>query len=475
MDRAGLALVSSLLLCSVGWAQPGGTTGNQPAPTRPITPLETKPVGRPADAPAPTATAPLNPTPPEGESGPKDPLVDEAIELFKKGEVQKTLDKLEEAAKKNDKLPPAKIMLARMFGNAGQGAQARAIFEQAAMENPDHPDVFLTFGNMALAENRFADAELWFKEGLASMNRMKWTPEQQRNIKMNCLNGAAQVAERRAQWELARDRLKEMLAMEPKNGIIRNRYAQALFMLEKRDEAANEMEQAAKDEPKLPPFSVSVAQLYMRIRNKPKAEEWFNYGIKLDPKSLPTKIAYASFLMDEDKLDQASRLLNEVVTQDPKSLEGRLLLAMVGRLKKDYDSAEKYLKVLLAEKPDDVGLKNQLALVLINSNDAQKKQQAGEMAEANLKAQPRNAEIASTYAWVLFKMGRKEESEKLFQQIFQLGNVTADTAYFYAHLLAERGKLDDAKRLLQSSLDSQGRFFNRAEARDWLKGLERRP
>lgn len=480
MLRIGSAVSAILALPLALLAQPGGVSGSKPpvAPTRPALTGADKPGAgsptRPVSGPQPTAAGPSTGGAASGkDAGPKDPIVDEAIELFKKGEIQKSVEKLTEAAQKNPALPPAKIMLARMYGNAGQAQLARVALEQAAVENPDHPDVYITFGQAAVLDNRLLDAELQFREGLKTIDRGSWSAEQKKNIKLNCLSGLAMVAERRARWDKAKELLDEILSIEPKNGNERNRLGRALFMLEKRDAAADELEKAAKDEPKLQPYPISMAQLYLSIRNKPKAEEWFNFGLKADPKSAKIKQAFASFLMNENRLDEADKQVKELLSDDPKNLELRFLAAQLARLKKDSPGAERVLEGLLVEKPDALDVKNQLALVLISTGDDQKKRRALEMAEANLKVQPNNAELAATFAWALFKVNRVDDAERLFANIYrQNAGLTSDTAYYMANVLADKGKLDDAKRLLRSALDSEGLFFNRSEAKDWLNTLE---
>ena len=45
---------------------------------------------------------------------------------------------------------------------------------------------------------------------------------------------------------------------------------------------------------------------------------------------------------------------------------------------------------------------------------------------------PEAPEAASTYGWVLFKLGRLDDAEKWLQAAVSSGSVMPDTAYYYA-------------------------------------------
>src|SRR5262249_10533076 len=121
--------------------------------------------------------------------------------------------------------------------------------------------------------------------------------------------------------------------------------------------------------------------------------------------------------MNEARYDEAAKQLNEAFSQDSKNLEVQYMIGLLERLRKNYDKAEKIYNDLVAAKPDAVDAKNQLELVLIMAKDDARKRRALEVAEANFKANQRNAEILSTYAWVLYKMNRIDDAERIFNQL----------------------------------------------------------
>ncbi len=94
--------------------------------------------------------------------GPQYQDVADAIVRFQNGDVPAARDLLERARKKNNKLPPAEVLLARMWLAAGQLSNARGELETAVRMYPNDPDAYLTFGEMALADRRVTDAESLF-------------------------------------------------------------------------------------------------------------------------------------------------------------------------------------------------------------------------------------------------------------------------------------------------------------------------
>ena len=67
---------------------------------------------------------------------------------------------IREAAAKHPEWPPLKLILARMHFTANQGPQGRRALEQAAVEAPDDPRVYLTFSALALTDGRLSDGRL---------------------------------------------------------------------------------------------------------------------------------------------------------------------------------------------------------------------------------------------------------------------------------------------------------------------------
>src|SRR6185503_9948277 len=112
---------------------------------------------------------------------------------------------------KNPNLPPARLMLHRMFMQAGNFPKARQALERAAVEAPDHPDIYITFASYALTDSRLTDAVLQYEKALSVVRDGKrWNETQQKNVRLAALSGLARVAENRQLWDEAKRHLDEI-------------------------------------------------------------------------------------------------------------------------------------------------------------------------------------------------------------------------------------------------------------------------
>jgi len=96
--------------------------------------------------------------------------VKEAIKSFEKRDFDACLKQLAQARKAHPELPPPHALFAKLAFLSNQGALIRPALESAFGEDPDHPEVFILFGNLALAEGRVTDAAVHFEKarGLAA-------------------------------------------------------------------------------------------------------------------------------------------------------------------------------------------------------------------------------------------------------------------------------------------------------------------
>src|SRR5581483_8816977 len=104
--------------------------------------------------------------------------IEKAGAALQKGQVDEAYKLLQEAVKKKPDLPPARLMLARLYmsTNTKEGQQqGRAILETAAGENPNHPEIYLTCGSLALGEGRLSEALLNCQRAFELASSGKWS------------------------------------------------------------------------------------------------------------------------------------------------------------------------------------------------------------------------------------------------------------------------------------------------------------
>jgi tetratricopeptide (TPR) repeat protein len=86
---------------------------------------------------------------------------------------------------------------------------------------------------------------------------------------------------------------------------------------------------------------------------------------------------------------------------------------------------------------------------------------------------PHQVNALTTLAWVYYKLGRREDAEKILSQITQNNQLTTDGAFYVAKLLADRGEKDRARKILEEVLDNDAMFATRADAADLLAAIKK--
>jgi Tfp pilus assembly protein PilF len=193
-----------------------------------------------------------------------------------------------------------------------------------------------------------------------------------------------------------------------------------------------------------------------------------------NPWDLKTRLRAAQLSFEDGHLDEAKKQAENALQIDPKSFEAKNLCGVIALFQKDYKAAERYFESIHLQSPQRFPASNNLALALAEQNDDAKKQQALQLAETNVRLYPKVPEVYSTYGWVLYRAGRLDEAERALRTAVSGGNHSADTAYYLARVLADRGGHDaEARQLLESALKTSAPFAQRDEANELLTKLKK--
>jgi tetratricopeptide (TPR) repeat protein len=403
----------------------------------------------------------------------KNETLEKAKETYLKGNFDEAYKLLEEAVKKDRNLPPARLLFARLLlQTQNMAANGKAVLEQAAAENPDHPEIYLSLASLALADGRLTETILSCQTVLALSGTDRWTAEQKKTLQREARIGLATAFEQRKDWTSARTHLTAWLEMEPKHGPARQRLARALFFLGRHDDANAELVAASKDEPSLEPPSIVMGRLWTLAGDLKKANEWMQKAVQKHAENARVHQAFGQWLLEQGRVPEAKIHADTALKLDPKLREAERLRGVIARHERDYATAERIFEALNRAAPADLFASNHLALVLVDQKDEHKRLRAAQLAEVNARQYPRSAEALGTLAWVYYQLGRKEDAEKLANASVSGGQATSDMVYLWAIFLNERGRADDARAALQKALEAPGVFFNRKEAEALLSQIK---
>ena len=400
-----------------------------------------------------------------------------AINRFRDRDIDGCRAILERAKSNNAKLPPPGVMMAMLWLSVNQLGPARAELEDCVVKFSKDPEPYLMMGDLAFQDRRVTDADMLFKEATRLAAEYTENAKRKRDFDIRCNAGSAAVAEARKQWELAQKHLQSWIDLDPDNASAHQRMGIVLCQLSKPQEALEQFREAKKLDQKAVQPELAMARLYDDAKKRDTAKKLIEAAIKEAPKDPAVLLAASQWYLGQNDLERAKAIAEDALKLDAKSLEGRVVRGAIARVARDYATAEKFFYDAHVQSPGNFPASNSLALVLIESDDKDSRQRALEMAEANVamhrENSPQQVNALTTLAWVYYKLGRREDAEKILAQITQNNALTTDGAYYVAKLLSDRGEKDRARKILEEVLANEPMFATRPDAVDLLAKLKK--
>ncbi len=400
-----------------------------------------------------------------------------AIARFSDRDIDGCMAILERAKSNNAKLPPPGVMMATLWLSANQLAPARESLEGAVVKFPADPEAYLKLADLAFGEGRITDSAVLFAKATDLTKAYNDNPKRRRDFDIRCAAGTAAVAERRRQWDDAQKFLAEWIKLDPDNAGARLRMGNVMFQLGKEKEALENFREAKKIDAKAPLPELAMAQRNDEAKKREAAEKWIQDAIKAAPNDPAVQLFAARWYLQKNEIEKAKAACETALKLDAKSLEGKFVRGLVARVARDYTSAEKYLNEAHFQSPGNFDVSNSLALVLIESDDDEARRRALELADTNVakyrENTPQQIPAVTTLAWVFYKLGRREDAERILEQVRRSNALSQDGAYYVARILSDRGEKDLARRILDEMLANDGMFATRPDAVDLLAKLKK--
>jgi len=400
-----------------------------------------------------------------------------AISRFRDRDIDGCRAVLERSKSNNPKLPPPGVMMAMLWLSVNQLAPARAELEDTSVKFPTDPEPFLMLGDLAFQERRITDSAVLFEKATGLAAAYTENPKRKRDFDIRCNAGNAAVAEARKQWEKAREHLAKWLELDPDNASAHQRMGIVLFQLGKEQESLAEFREARKLDEKAVQPELALARLFDDAKKRDTARKLIEAAIKASPNDAAVHLAAAQWYLGQNDLETAKSSAETALKLDTRSLDGKIVRGAIARVARDYKTATQFFNDAHVQSPGNFAASNSLALVLIESEEKDARQRAMEMAEANVamhrENSPQQVNALTTLAWIYYKLGRREDAEKILEQISRNNALTTDGAFYVAKLLADRGDKDRARKILEEVLDNEPMFATRPDAVDLLARLKK--
>ncbi|MEL7186737.1 MAG: tetratricopeptide repeat protein [Pseudomonadota bacterium] len=156
----------------------------------------------------------------------------------------------------------------------------------------------------------------------------------------------------------------------------------------------------------------------------------------------------------------ASQPLLGYLETNPDASDVRLALAEYYMQQNDVRESVAAYESVATELPDNEVLLNNLAWGYFLVDDPR----AVDTARRAYELSPENAAIIDTYGWILTQRGEVEKGEQLLRKAVKISNGRAEIKYHHAAALAELGREDEARIMLQEILNGDSVFSSRSDA-----------
>lgn len=411
---------------------------------------------------------------PSGDSADQKPS--DAMALFRAGDYDGSLKLWREVEKKDADCPPAQVIMAQLFFQVGKSKEAAAAAQRAAVEVPNDPEPHMVLAGIALRDGQVAEAEKQFQEVARLLPAFQKSARRKAAMEQRLQAGWVTVAEGRKDWPAMQKAADALLKLNPNNVMAMRRGAYAMFQQKNIDGALAMLRKAAEANKSAVAPEAALAQFYEKAGDVENVKKWSAAALEAAPKDLKTRLLVGQCALETGLMDDAQKHAVVAMQIAPESLEAEFFRGLVALCQKDYRTAESYFESAGRRAKGNVfPITNNLALALIEQRDPKKNARALEYAEANAKQSPKSANALSTYAWVLYRLGRLNDAEKAVRAAAAAGPVSVDTAYYWARIAADQGRKDEAKKTLETALKAPGRSMFRQEAEDLLNELNKQP
>lgn len=174
--------------------------------------------------------------------------------------------------------------------------------------------------------------------------------------------------------------------------------------------ARRAFEQVSVQSPEYIEARIQLANNWRRAGDLDRAIAMARETARLAPRSLDAQVDLASQLLADDQHDEAVRVLNRAVRQAGRAAPWNLYFMRAVALDRagDWGKAERDLQTALEIEPSQADVMNYLGYAW--ADRGVKLDQALEMLQAAVRAEPNNGHIIDSLGWVHFRLGHNDQA-----------------------------------------------------------------
>jgi tetratricopeptide (TPR) repeat protein len=290
---------------------------------------------------------------------------------------------LEPAAAEGYAFRAASLIARRRFSAAE--ADARKAIEVA----PESTAGYIEMGSLNFEEQNLPAAESWYEQALGH------DPNS-----LDALEGLAKVYLSQKHSDKALARINAQIVRSPKNSA----------------------------------FYDLLGTVEFSKGDSPTAETALEKSVELNKNNVDAIVKLGQVQTAMGNLDQALSTWSEGSRENPREAVFYMVSGSVYERKHDLEKAKSSYETALELKPDDPGISNNLAYVLLETNGDLDR--ALELAQSARRSMPESPDVADTLGLALYRKGVYESAIGMFEEAIKLSakNKQAENPTFHYHL-----------------------------------------
>ena len=250
------------------------------------------------------------------------------------------------------------------------------------------------------------------------------------------------------QFEDAKTRAHNALALDRKNIDAQILLANSLAGLKDLDGAIEEIEEAIKLDPQNTLGYAGLGAMQQAANRQVEAEAAFKKAVEVNPQSVPAQLGLANFYWAARKKDETAQALAAAHQLDPDNPLTNRMLALFQIAIGQPTKAEPYL-VKLAQDTKNTSAQIALADYYIASN---RSKDAVPVLERMAAVKETRSGADLRLARLDFREGRRPEAHQRLSELLKREPNNAQALVLQGEFLAAEGKYDDAINRLQSAV-----------------------
>lgn len=349
-------------------------------------------------------------------------------------------------------------LLAEIYRGKGQPDKAANVYNTLIERNPENPQIQLAICDFLIEEKKYEDLlgmlnTVIINEKIAKQDKIA--------LMANIIENKEIIEPFGKQIELATMILE---AAHPDDQLITFLRPELLIAGGRKLEAAARLEDILNKYPDSFYAAEKLLLIYYEEGEYDKLEKRGEQISKTFNRSFLAKMLYALAAAENGKYDVALEELRkaDILAGNEEELKMQVLTqkADVYYRMRDYNKAFATFEEALNNQKQDITILNNYAYFLAEQNMQLK--YAEKMAEKVIETEGSNHTYLDTYAWVLYKRGKKREAEKVMKKIIEEGGNDAE---FFEHL----GFIMESRKNCREAIEYWEKALKLDEKKEYLK------